>query len=76
MKFWNPVTKKVLQKTKQTNKQTKKPPLPPPPPPPITTTKQSQTKTSTLKIQGILPGLVVHAFNPSTWEAEAGELDF
>jgi hypothetical protein len=26
-----------------------------------------------LKIGKVKPGVVVHAFNPSTWEAEAGE---
>jgi hypothetical protein len=24
----------------------------------------------------VKPGVVVHAFNPSTWEAEAGEYEF
>jgi major histocompatibility complex class I len=36
----------------------------------VVTTEVAQTES--VNIQSWLPGMVAHAFNPSTWEAEAG----
>jgi hypothetical protein len=37
-------------------------------------TGDPDAQPSLLKNPGKEPGVVVHAFNPSTWQAEAGEL--
>jgi hypothetical protein len=34
--------------------------------------KQNKTKQNKIKKKKKQPGVVAHAFNPSTWEAEAG----